>query len=146
MAMYAHAVTPLINSLCHHHPDVSQAWFVDDATAAGQLTPLLQWSNFSLWAHFMVTILMSPKHTLLLSHNSIIQQNELFWDTNVQVSCHGQCHLGAAIGTQLFTEEYVSKKSWSDEILTLSSIATTHPHNAYCVFVHGVVPKWKYVM
>ena len=43
MSMYVFAVTLLINSLCHHQPDVSQAWFVDDATAAGQLAPLLQW-------------------------------------------------------------------------------------------------------
>ena len=43
MAMYALAVTPVIDSLHHHHLGVSQAWFVDDATAAGQLTPLLQW-------------------------------------------------------------------------------------------------------
>ena len=42
MAMYALAVTPLINSLCHHQSDVSQAWFADDATAAGQLISLLQ--------------------------------------------------------------------------------------------------------
>ena len=55
------------------------------------------------------------------------------------MTCHGQCHLGTVIGTQLllFTEEYVSKKVkiWSDEILTLSSIA----HSAYCALVHGVV-------
>ena len=42
MAMYALAVTPLINLLCHHQLVVSQAWFADDATTAGQLTPLLQ--------------------------------------------------------------------------------------------------------
>ena len=28
----------------------------------------------------------------------------------------------------------------------MSSIALTHPHSAYCAFVHGVVPKWNYVM
>ena len=43
MAMYALAVTSLINSLHHHQLDVSQAWCVDHATAAGQLIPLLQW-------------------------------------------------------------------------------------------------------
>ena len=43
MAMYALGVTPLINSLRHHQLDVSQTWFADDATAAGQLTSLLQW-------------------------------------------------------------------------------------------------------
>ena len=66
----------------------------------------------------------------------------------VQVTFHSQCHLGAAIGTRLFTEGYVSKKVkiWSDEILTLSSIAETHPHSTYWAFVNGVIPKWNYVM
>jgi len=37
-------------------------------------------------------------------------------------------------------------KSWSEEILALSSIVQTHPHSAYGAFVHGVIPKWNYVM
>ena len=49
MVMYALAVTPLISSLHHHQPDVSQAWFADDAIAAGQSTPFfVGGSNFSL--------------------------------------------------------------------------------------------------
>ena len=43
MAMYAIAVTPLINHLHQLQPDISQVWYADDATAAGQLEPLLQW-------------------------------------------------------------------------------------------------------
>ena len=35
---------------------------------------------------------------------------QLFQDTNGQITCDGQRHLGAATGTPLFTEEYVSKK------------------------------------
>ena len=48
----------------------------------------------------------------------------------------------------LLKNMYISKKVklWSDEILTLSSIVETHPHSAYCAFVHGVVPKWNYVL
>ena len=149
MAMYALAVTPLINSLRHHQPDGSQAWFVDNATAAGQLTPLLQWwkqllSLGPLYGYHpnaaKTYLIVKPKLYDLAKH--------LFQDTNVQITCHDQRHLGAAIGTQLFTEEYVSKKVkiWSDEILTLSSIAETHPHSAYCTFVHDVIPKWNYVM
>ena len=34
-----------------------------------------------------------------------------------------------------------------DEILTPSdSPAIANPHSAYCAFIHGVVPKWNYVM
>ena len=75
MYIYALAVTPLINLLHHHQPDVSQSWFADDATAAGQF--FIDGSNFSLWAHSMVTM-MPPKHTLLLSHNSKTKQNSYF--------------------------------------------------------------------
>ena len=35
---------------------------------------------------------------------------------------------------------------WCDEILTLSAIAKTHPHSAYCAFVLGILHKWNYVM
>ena len=72
----------------------------------------------------------------------------LFQGTNVQITCLGQRHFGAAIGSRSFTEEYVSKKVklWCDGILTLSNIAKTHPHSAYTAFVHGVLHKWNYVM
>jgi len=53
--------------------------------------------------------------------------------------------LGAAIGSRSFTESYVSKKvkMW---ILTLSSIAETHPHSAYSAFTHNVKHHRSYVM
>ena len=56
--------------------------------------------------------------------------------------------LDSSIGTWLFTEDYVPKKVmvWSDVMLTLSSIAETNPHSAYCAFGHGVVPKWNYII
>ena len=149
MAMYALAVTPLINSLRHHQPDVSQAWFADDVTAAGQLAPLLQWWKQLLSLGPLYGYHPNAAKTYLIVKPQLYDSaKQLFQDTNVQITCHGQRHLGAAIGTRLFTEEYVSRKVkiWSDEILTLSSIAETHPHSAYCAFVHGVVPKWNYVM
>jgi len=72
----------------------------------------------------------------------------LFRGTYIQISCEGQRHLGAAIGSRSFAESYVSKKAkmWSEEILTLSSIAETHPHSAYSAFTHSVRHRWIYVM
>ena len=105
VAMYALAVTPLIDSLHHHHQNVSQAWFADDATAAGQLIAtyaMVEAINFSLWAHSMVTIIMLQKHTLLSSHSSMTWQNSYLRTLMFKYTCHGQCHLGAAIGTQLY--------------------------------------------
>ena len=48
MAMYALAVTPLIQALRRHQPDVSQVWYADDATAAGKLQSLSEW-----WKHIL---------------------------------------------------------------------------------------------
>ena len=31
-------------------------------------------------------------------------------------------------------------------VLTLSSITETHPHSAYCAFVHGMVPKFMQII
>ena len=41
MAMYAISVIPLIDAICDC--DVWQAWFADDATAAGSLSGLCKW-------------------------------------------------------------------------------------------------------
>ena len=46
MAMYALAIVPLIRHLRTTVPDVSQAWFADDATAVGSLSKLFSW-----WQH-----------------------------------------------------------------------------------------------
>ena len=139
----------MINLLHHHHPNVSQAWFAEDATAAGQLTPLLQW-----WKQLLSLGPLygnhsnAPKRYFIVKPQLYDSAKQLFQDTNVQITCHDQRHLGAAIGTQLFTEKYASKKVkiWSNVILSLSSITETHPHIAYCAFVYGVIPKWNYVM
>ena len=59
MAMYAIAITPLVNHLHQFHPDISQVWYTDD-TAAGQLEPLLQWWKFVLSTGLLYEYL--PRH------------------------------------------------------------------------------------
>ena len=88
------------------------------------------------------------KTYLIVKPQYLDSATALFQGTNVQITCLGQWHLGAAIGSRSFTEEYVSKKVklWCNEILTLSTIAKTHPHSTYAAFVHGVLCKWNYVM
>ena len=50
-----------------------------------------------------------------------------------QISTEGKPHLGAALGTEAFVHEFVSKKvqQWVEEVLHLSSIASTQPHAAF---------------
>ena len=56
-------------------------------------------------------------------------------------------HLGAALGTEAFVHEFVSKKvqQWVEEVLHLSSIASTQPHAAFSAFIWGLFSKWTYI-
>jgi len=90
----------------------------------------------------------AAKTCLTVKPDQFDSAQTLFNGTNIEISCEGQHHLGATIGFQSFTESYVSKKvkTWSDEILSLSKIAETHPHSAYSAFTHSVRHCWSYVV
>ena len=72
---------------------------------------------------------------------------QLFTDTDVNISIEGKRHLGAALGSRTFTEEYVTNKvqGWTQEITCLAEIATTQPHAAYAAFTHGLSSRWSYI-
>ena len=55
---------------------------------------------------------------------------ELFADSGVQITVEGRRHLGAALGTESFTESYVKGKvqEWVEEVTRLTKIATSQPH------------------
>ena len=73
---------------------------------------------------------------------------QVFKGTGVQVTTEGKHHLGAALGSRLFAEQYVSEKieSWSSCIVKLSDIAKVHSHAAYSAFTHGLCNKWTYLL
>ena len=73
---------------------------------------------------------------------------EIFEGSGIQVTANGQHHLGAAIGSRRFAEEYVAEKVklWLKEIRVPSNFAQTHPHSAYTAFTHGVIHKWNFLM
>ena len=149
MGMYALAVTPLICKLRETKPEVKQVWFADDATAAGKLISLREW-----WQHLAAHgpeigyLPNASKTHLVVKPDLLDKAKKIFENTEVQISSQGQRHLGAAIGTSAFANEYVALKveKWSTQITSLSTLARTHPQAAYSAFVHGFAGKWQYVM
>ena len=119
--------------------------FADDATAAGKLLALPQW-----WQHLTVIGLEIGYHSnaikthLAVKPKLLDEATKLFENTNVQITTQGQRHLGAAIGTPTFAEEYVAGKidKCMVEISSLSKLAFSQPHAAYTAFVHGLVSRW----
>ena len=149
MAMYALGITPLISRLQELLPQVKQVWFADDATAAGNLEALHQW-----WTHLSSVgpqfgyFPNAQKTHLVVKPEFENDAKRIFSNTDIQITLEGQRHLGAAIGTRSFADEYVSQKiqNWVSEICALADLANTQPQAAYAAFVHGFIGKLKYIM
>ena len=148
MPMYAIGVTPLITYL-HLHNESHQTWYADDATAAAKLPPLRKWWDILCAMGPRLGYFVNAAKTWIIVRDSELElAQKLFQGTAIKITSVGQCHLGAVLGSQEFTHEYVNKKVQSSvkEIEQLSRFAEAHPHAAYCAFRHGLVHKWTYCM
>ena len=133
--MYALAVRPLIDRLQSNSPTVKQVWYADDATGAASCSELRAWWD-DLLKHgkgFGYHPNASKTH-LVVKDQFLTKAKELFAGTNVNITTLGKRHLGAAIGSRSFVEDYVKEKvqTWIQEIHLLADIATSQPHAALC--------------
>ena len=142
MAMYAIGTTPLIHRLLTE--DVRQAWFADDASAAGDLHALKSWWDRLIeigpeYGYFP----NASKTWLIVKEESLSHAQDVFRGSGVQITKEGNQHLGVAVGSNSFREKYVKDKvaTWIEEIDRLTSIAKSQPHAAYAAFMHGLASK-----
>ena len=70
-----------------------------------------------------------------------------FQGTQVNITTHGHPHLGAALGSKDFIDQFVSDRvqRWTQELLILSDIAKSQPHAAHAAFTHGYVHKFSFL-
>lgn len=147
MPMYALATIPLINHLSSV-PNAKQVWYADDASAAGHLSSLRSWwdrvqssgPDFGYHAN-------ASKTWLITKEAYLPQAKELFKDTSVNITSQGRPYLGAALGSDEFCEQFVSRKvaEWRDELTQLATAAATQPHATFAAFIHGFVHKFTYL-
>ena len=131
MAMYAISVIPLIDAI--RNCDVRQAWFTDDATAAGSLSGLREWlSGLVRLGPAYDNHVKPSKSWLIVKPDYFNLAKEVFADCGVGITAEGKHHLGAAIGSRAFVEQYVIDKVdyWVSCVRKLSAIAMTHPQRA----------------
>ena len=147
MPMYALATIPLINRLSDT-PNVVQVWYADDATASGSLPSLRNWwDNLTSFGPAFGYHANATKTWLITKDQHLAKARDLFQDTQVNVTSQGRPHLGAALGTQEFVDQYVNDKvhHWNEELLLLVDVAQTQPHAAYAAFIHGYIHKFSYL-
>lgn len=147
MAFYSLATLPLIRQ-CTVDSLTGEVWFADDATGCGSIYDLRQWWDLLNEKGPKFGYMPNAAKTwLVVKEECYDQAQRVFHDTNVQITAEGKRHLGAALGTRSFVEDYVSSRVgvWVTELERLSAIALSQPQAAYSALVHGLLGKWKYL-
>ena len=153
MAEYAIGIRPLIDILSSvtKMSELMQAWYADDsAAAAGTLRKLREWwdllaVNGPKLGYFPKAV----KTVLILKDKSLLPAAKvLFGDTGIEISCDGERHLGAVIGSKEARETYVKKKveKWVKDVEELSEIALDEPQAALSAFTKALCHRWTFVM
>ena len=148
MAMFALAMRPLIDRQQMHCPTIKQVWYADDATGAGTCSELRAWWDSLLKQGQPFGYHPNANKThLIVKEEFLDKAKRIFSGTKVNITVEGKRHLGAAIGSTGFTNEYVSDKvkTWTQEVLQLSEIDNSQPHAAYTAFVDGLSSRWTYL-
>ena len=87
------------------------------------------------------------KSWLIAKNDEIIdKETELFGVSTLKFTSEGKRHLGAALGSNNFREQYSQEKVrvWCQEMETLSEYAKTQSHAAYSAFCQGEIHKYTY--
>ena len=150
MSFYALGLAPLLEGLKTTVSSIKQVWLADDATGAGTLNDLKKW-----WDTLLVLgrkygyYINEGKSWLIAKNDNILQMaGNIFKESSIKFTKEGKRHLGAAIGSDHFRNEYVKEKveNWCEEIETLSKFAKSEPQAAFAAFTHGQQSKFNYFM
>ena len=150
MAFYGLGTNPILQRLHITVPQVAQVWLADDATGAGKLPDLLKWWDQVKEEGVKFGYFVKPsKSWLVLKDPSKLEETKkLFENSPINITTAGKRHLGAAIGSQEFKEEYIKEKvdKWCQNINVLAEIAKSQPQAAYAAYLHGEQHKYTYFM
>ena len=110
MSLYAISLQPLITRL-HVSSAAKQCWFVEDATGSGSLQDVRKWwEELSESGPPLGYFPNAKKCWLIIKPEQEQAAREVFRDTAINVTTEGHKHLGAALGSRSFLEEYVGEK------------------------------------
>ena len=117
MSLYAISLQPLITGL-QLTSSAKQCWFADDATGAGSLVELKKWwDELNNLGPDLGYYPNANKCWLVIKPDKESDAKELFADFSINISTQGQKHLGAALGSRSFLEEYVNAEMYPECVI-----------------------------
>jgi hypothetical protein len=121
-------------------------WLADDAAGGGKLDNLLEWyDNLEHCGKKWGYLVNGSKSWLITKPDMVDKARETFGD-RVNITTDGKRHLGAALGTKAFRDEYSNDlvANWVKQLKALCEIAITQPQAAYTAYVRGFNSKFTY--
>ena len=130
-------------------PDIKQVWLADDASGAGKLHTLYKWYNeVKDTGHKYGYYVNERKSWLIVKDPAKADEAKQIFGDYINITTEGKRHLGAALGSQIFKEQYCKDmvENWLQELNQLCEFAKTEPHAAYAAYCHGYKGKFTYFM
>lgn len=146
MGLYALSMQPLITGL-QGACEIKQCWFADDASGAGSVSDIKKWwDTLSTIGPDFGYFPKAKKCWVITKPDKEDLVKEAFKETAVNVTTQGQKHLGAAIGSREYVEDYVSDKvsNWISEVTRLAKFAAVQPQACYAAYTFGLKHRWTY--
>ena len=82
-----------------------------------------------------------------MKNKSMVEQAKEIFGDDVKVTCEGQRHVGAALGTKDFKQKVVSAKveEWVEDVRQLATVAVEEPQAALCAFNTAMAHRWVFL-
>ena len=66
----------------------------------------------------------------------------------INITTEGYKHLGAALASRSYFEEYVGEKveDWVGKVIKLAEFAVSQPQASYAAFTFGLRQRWTYFL
>ena len=148
MSLYALSIQPLITSL-QAASTMKQCWFADDASGAVSIVEITTWWDALSTLGLNFGYFPNDRKCWIIAQPAKEESvREAFKDRSINVTIQGQKHLGAAIGSKEYLEEYVSEKviNWINEIAKLAELALSQPQACYAAYTFGFKHRWTYFL
>ena len=148
MGLYTLSIQLLITSF-QGAWKIKQCWFADDANGAGPVGEIKRWWDVlsAIGPDFRYHP-NAKKCCIITKPDREIRVKEALKGTAINVTVQGQRHLGAAIDSWEYIEEYENDKvtNWISEITKLAEFAVTQPQAPYAAYTFGLKHRWTYFL
>ena len=90
----------------------------------------------------------ASKCVLIVKNEALLHEaKRMFAGCDITITCHGERHLGAVIGSEACKIQYVNKKiyKWIEDVQELSEIAKNEPQAALSAYTKSICHRWSFI-